>query len=63
LLPGATLAPGRKGTSAGAGAAEIEHQRMLLPQHRPPRGQGMARTQPHPEEKAILVKPVTRKTR
>ena len=34
--------------------AEAEHQRMLLAQHRPPRGQGMARTQPHPEEKAIL---------
>jgi transposase len=35
--------------------AEAEHQRILLPRHRPPRGQGMARTQPHPEEKAILV--------
>ena len=33
--------------------AEAEHQRILQPQHRPPRGQGMARTQPHPEEKAI----------
>lgn len=35
--------------------AEAEHQRILLPQHRPPRGQGISRTQPHPEEKAILV--------
>jgi hypothetical protein len=35
--------------------AEAEHQRILLPQHRPPRGQGMARTQPHPEEKTILA--------
>src|SRR5205823_6486878 len=35
--------------------AEAEHQRILLSQHRPPRGQGMARTQPHPEEKAILA--------
>lgn len=35
--------------------AEAEHQRVLLPQHRPPRGQGISRTQPHPEEKAILV--------
>ena len=35
--------------------AEIEHQRILLAQHRPPRGQGIARTQPHPEEKAIVA--------
>jgi flagellar biosynthesis GTPase FlhF len=35
--------------------AEAEDQRILLPQHRPPRGQGMARTQPHPEEKSILA--------
>jgi hypothetical protein len=35
--------------------AEAEHQRILLARHRPPRGQGMARTQPHPEEKAILA--------
>ena len=34
--------------------AEAEHQRILLVQHRPPRGQGLARLQPHPEEKAIL---------
>ncbi len=37
-----------------ARVAEAEHQRILLAQHRPPRGQGIARTQPHPEEKAIL---------
>ena len=35
--------------------AEAEHQRALLAQHRPPRGQGIARTLPHPEEKAILA--------
>ncbi len=35
--------------------AEAEHQRILLARHRPPRGQGVARTQPHPEEKAILA--------
>ncbi len=35
--------------------ADVEHQRILLAQHRPPRGQGMARTHPHPEEKAILA--------
>jgi hypothetical protein len=35
--------------------AEAEHQRILLAQHRPPRGQGIARTQPHPEEQAILA--------
>ena len=35
--------------------AEAEHRHILLPQHRPPRGQGLARTQPHPEEKAILA--------
>jgi len=34
--------------------AEAEHQRILLPQHRPPRGQGVARTEVHPEEQAIL---------
>ena len=34
--------------------AEAEYQRVLLAQHRPPRGQGIARTQPHPEEKTIL---------
>ena len=35
--------------------AEAEHQRILLAQHRPPRGQGISRTQPHPEEKTILT--------
>jgi len=34
--------------------AEAAHQRVLLAQHRPPRGQGLARTQTHPEEKFIL---------
>jgi transposase len=34
--------------------AEAENQRILLAAHRPPRGQGLSRTQPHPEEKAIL---------
>ena len=33
--------------------AEAEHQRVLLAAHRPPRGQGLARLQPHPEEKTI----------
>jgi len=35
--------------------AEAEHQRILLAAHRPPRGQGVARLQPHPEEKTILT--------
>jgi len=35
--------------------AEAEHQRILLAQHRPPRGQGMARTEVHPEEQALLA--------
>jgi hypothetical protein len=34
---------------------EAEHQRVLLPQHRPPRGQGLTRTEVHPEEQAILA--------
>jgi hypothetical protein len=34
--------------------AETEHQRILLAQHRPPRGQGRARTEAHPEEQVIL---------
>jgi len=34
--------------------AEAEHQRVMLPQHRPPRGQGIKRTDLHPEEQAIL---------
>jgi transposase len=33
--------------------AEAEHQRVLLAQHRPPRGQGQ-RPDPHPEEALIL---------
>jgi hypothetical protein len=35
--------------------AEAEHQRVMLSQHRPPRGQGLPRPDPHPEEKAILA--------
>jgi hypothetical protein len=35
--------------------AEAECQRILLAQHRPPRGQGISRRQRHPEEKAILA--------
>jgi hypothetical protein len=35
--------------------AEAEHQRILLAQHRPPRGQGIARTEVHPEEQALLA--------
>jgi len=35
--------------------AEAEHQRILLAEHRPPRGQGLPRSDPHPEEKAILT--------
>ena len=31
-----------------------EHQRITLPEHRLPRGQGIKRTDPHPEEKAIV---------
>ena len=34
--------------------AEGDYQRITLPQHRPPRGQGIKRTDPHPEEQAIL---------
>jgi len=34
--------------------AEAEHQRIRLPGHHPPRGQGLPRPDPHPEEKAIL---------
>ena len=33
---------------------EAEHQRILLPEHRPPRGQRV-RPDPHPEENAILA--------
>jgi hypothetical protein len=35
--------------------AEAEHQRVMLAEHRPPRGQGIARPDPHPEVKAILA--------
>ena len=34
--------------------AEAEHQRVMLAEHRPPRGQRTPRPDPHPEEKAIL---------
>src|SRR5438552_7461949 len=34
--------------------AEGDYQRITLAQHRPPRGQGIKRTDPHPEEQAIL---------
>jgi transposase len=33
---------------------EAEHQRVLLARHRPPRGQGIWRPNPHPEEALIL---------
>jgi hypothetical protein len=35
--------------------AEAEHQRVMLAEHRPPRGQREARPDPHPEEKAIVA--------
>jgi hypothetical protein len=35
--------------------AEAEHQRILLPEHRPPRGQNVPRPDPHPEEKVIVT--------
>ena len=35
--------------------AEVEHQRITLAEHRPPRGQRMPRPDPHPEEKTILT--------
>jgi hypothetical protein len=34
--------------------AEAEHQRAMLPEHRPARGQRAPRPDPHPEENAIL---------
>jgi hypothetical protein len=34
--------------------AEAEHQRVLLPEHRSPRGQKVPRPDPHPEENAIV---------
>jgi hypothetical protein len=33
---------------------EPQQQRITLPVHRPPRGEGIKRTDPHPEEQAIL---------
>jgi hypothetical protein len=35
--------------------AEAENQRVVLPEHRPPRSQRGPRPDPHPEEKAILA--------
>ena len=35
--------------------AEAEHQRVMLVEHRPPRGQRAPRPDPHPEENAILI--------
>jgi hypothetical protein len=35
--------------------AEAEHIRVMLPEHRPPRGERSARPDPHPEEKAIVT--------
>lgn len=34
---------------------DAEHQRVTLAAHRPPRGQRVARPDPHPEEKAIVA--------
>ena len=35
--------------------AEAEHQRVMLAEHRPPRGQRVSRPDPHPEEKVIVT--------
>ena len=35
--------------------ADAEHQRVMLAEHRPPRGQMGLRPDPHPEEKAIVT--------
>jgi len=35
--------------------ADAEHQRVMLAEHRPPRGQRGTRPDPHPEEKAIVA--------
>ena len=35
--------------------AEAEHQRVMLAEHRPPRGERAPRPDPHPEENAILT--------
>src|SRR5437870_11118949 len=34
--------------------ADAEQQRITLTKHRPPRGQGIKRSDPHPEEQAII---------
>ena len=34
--------------------AEPQQQRITLTEHRPPRGEGIKRSDPHPEEQAIL---------
>ena len=35
--------------------ADAEHQRVILAEHRPPRGQRASRPDPHPEEKTIVT--------
>jgi transposase len=35
--------------------ADIEGQRITLEQHRPPRGQGIKRSDPHPDEQTLLA--------
>src|SRR5665811_1565292 len=35
--------------------ADVEHQRVMLAEHRPPRGHRDARPDPHPEEQAIVT--------
>ncbi len=40
--------------SCTGGWSIAEKQRITLAEHRPPRGQGIKRTDPHPEEKAII---------
>jgi hypothetical protein len=35
--------------------ADTEHQRVMLAEHRPPRGQRASRPDPHTEEKAIVT--------
>jgi hypothetical protein len=34
--------------------ADAQQQRITLAQHRPPRGEGIKRSDPHPEEKALV---------
>ena len=43
-----------RNTVAHARVVEPVQQRITLAQHRPPRGEGIKRSDPHPEEKAIL---------